>query len=139
MSLEITCKDNQGTCVLTLVGRLTFGHEVLVFRLVFDGLVDEGQVQMALNLERLTELDITGVNTLLYASGELQKAGGDLAIFGLRVSLLDPRVEEKLSALRVFATEKDAIDRFAPSEGVRRYDVLELVRSLKREREHSRA
>ena len=40
MPLEITCKDNQGITVLTLVGRLTFGHDVLVFRMVFDGLLD---------------------------------------------------------------------------------------------------
>jgi anti-anti-sigma regulatory factor len=137
MSLEITCKDTQGIAVLNLVGRLTFGNDVLVFRMVFDGLMDEGHVRMALNLNRLSELDITGMNTLLYASSELQKAQGDLALFGLRASLLDPRVEEKLDALRIFATEQDAIDSFAPPDGIRPYDVLELVRSMKREREHS--
>jgi hypothetical protein len=82
MPLEITRKDNQGIGVLTMVGRLTFGNDVLVFRMVFDGLLDEGQMRMALNLNRLSELDVTGVNTLLYACRELQKAEGDLAIFG---------------------------------------------------------
>lgn len=123
--------------MLTLVGRLTFGNGVSVFRMVFDGLLDEGQVRMALNLNRLSELDVTGVNTLLEAAGELQKSGGDLALCCLRTSLLDPRVEEKLDSLRAFATEQDAIESFAPREEVRRYDVLELVRAMKREREHS--
>ncbi len=139
MPLEITCKENQGITVLTLIGRLTFGHDVLVFRMVFDGLVDEGQVQMAVNLTRLSELDITGVNTLLYASDDLLKAGGDLALFGLRASLLDPRIEAKLDGLRVFTTEQEAIGSFAPSEAVRHYDVLDLVRAMRREREQSQA
>ncbi len=139
MPLEITCKENYGIAVLTLVGRLAFGHDVLVFRMVFDGLVDDGQVRMGLNLSRLSELDITGVNTLLYASDELQKAGGDLALFGLRASLLDPRIEAKLDALRVFTTEQEAIGSFAPPDGVRHYDVLDLVRAMRREREQSQA
>jgi len=137
MPLEITCKDNQEISVLTLTGRLTFGNDVLVFRMVFDGLMDEGRVRMALNFNRLSALDITGVKTLLYASSELRKAGGDLVIFGLRASLLEPRVEERLDALRVFATEQDAIDSFATRDRVRHYDVLELVRSMKQEREQS--
>ncbi len=91
MPLEITCKDNHGISVLSLVGRLTFGNDVLVFRMVFDGLMDERHLRMAFNLSRLSEIDITGANTLLYASGELQKAEGDLAIFGSRASLLEPR------------------------------------------------
>jgi len=139
MPLEITCKNNHGIGVLTLVGRLTFGHDVLVFRMMFDGLVDEGCVRLALNLSRLTELDSAGLNTLLYASRALHKAGGELTLFGLRKSLLDPRIEEKLDAVRVLENEQDAIDSFAPREGVRHYDVLELVRSMKRERDHSQA
>lgn len=137
MPLEITLKDNQGIGILTLLGRLTFGNDVLVFRMVFDGLLDEGRTRIAVNLTRLSELDIAGVNTLLYASRELQKGGGDLAIFGLRTSLLDPRVEAKLEALRVFTTEREAVDSFAPRGVVRHYDVLELVRAIKRGREHS--
>ena len=139
MPLEITSKNHRGVDVLTLAGRLTFGTDVLVFRLVFDGLVDAGHALMAFNLNRLSELDITGVKTLLYASGELRKAGGDLAIFGLRDSLLNPRIEEKLGALRVFSTEREAIDSLVDRGSIRHYDVLEFVRSMKPVREHSPA
>jgi anti-anti-sigma regulatory factor len=139
MSLEITSKNNRGVHVLALSGRLTFGTDILVFRLVFDGLVDAGQAHMAFNLNRLYELDVTGVKTLLYASGELQKAGGDLAIFGLRESLLDPRIEETLGSLRVFSTEQEAVESFVGRDKVRHYDVLQFVRSMKSAREHSQA
>jgi len=138
MPLEIKRKENRGIDVLTLVGSLTFGHDVLVFRMVFDGLLDEGRVRVALNLTRLSEIDTTGVNTLLYASRELQKAGGGLAIFGLRASLLEPRVGAKLNAPEIFAAEQEAMASFVPREGVRHFDVLELVRAMKREREHPR-
>jgi len=136
MSLEITCKETRGVVTLTLVGPLTFGNGILVFRMVFDGLVDEGKVHLALNLTKLSELDAAGAETLLYAIRQLQKAGGDLAAFGLRRSLIEPRVEAKLEpAVKAFATEQEAVDSFFPKH----YDVLELVRSMKQGRDYSPA
>jgi anti-anti-sigma factor len=129
MSLEITYKENRGVGILTLAGPLTFGNSILVFRMVFDGLLDEGKVHLALNLTKLSELDAAGAGTLLYARRESQKAGGDLAVFGLRRSLIEPRVEAKLEPFtKVFVTEEEAVDSFFPKH----YDVLDLVRSMKR-------
>jgi hypothetical protein len=134
--LEITYKEGQGVGVLTLVGRLVLPSDFLVFCVVFDDLIDKGQVHIALNLSRLSELNATGVDRILYAARELQKAGGDLAIYGLETSLLDPRAEARLGTLRIFETEQEALDSFSSRDTVRHYDVLELVRAMKRDREH---
>ena len=108
--------------------------------MVFDGLLDEGKIHLALNLTRLSELDTTGADTLLYASRELKKAGGNLVVFGLRPSLIEPCKGTRLEAsVRFFESEQTAINSFFASDGVKRYDVLELVKSLQRERDHSRA
>lgn len=137
MSLRITCKNKQGIAFVTLAGRLRSGQDVLVFRLLFDGLVEQGHVHMAFNLSNLTELDASGVGALCYASRRLRKAGGRLAVFGLAQSPLPPGTDDKLHSLTVFETEHDAIDSFGASKQVRDYDVLELVRAMKREREQS--
>lgn len=139
MPLEITCKNNQGVIVLTIIGSLKSGADVGVFRMVFDGFFEEGQFRLALNLNGLSDLDAAGVATLHYDSRELNKAGGGLALFGLRKTSLEPQIEGKLDGLKTFETEEDAIGSFLPEPGVKAYDVLELVRAMKRERGHSHA
>jgi hypothetical protein len=103
MPLEITCKDNHGISVLSLVGRLTFGNDVLVFRMVFDGLMDERHVRMAFNLSRLSEIDITGVNTLLYASGEGRRRLGHIRIEGVFARAASGGKTRRLESIRNWA------------------------------------
>lgn len=130
MSLEITSRDVEGIQIVDLKGHLTLGQEDLGFRAELDRLVAAGKVRVALNLDDLRKLDATGLGTLLFASAELRKAGGKLAIFGLKANHVDLLTEARLDIdFEAFHNERDAIDSFFPDRDINRFDILEFVQS----------
>jgi anti-sigma B factor antagonist len=132
MPLKIIHEVREGIEILTLDGELTFGQEDLDFRQELSGLVHAGKVNAVLNLSRLSKLDTTGLGTLLFATEELKKAGGKLAVFNLNPSHIEMLVEARLeTAMQVFRTEQDALASFFPDEEIKHYDVLDLVESMK--------
>ncbi len=135
MSLKITQEVREGIEILTLDGELTFGQEDLDFRKELDGLVQAGKINAVLNLSRLSKLDTTGLGTLLFATEELRKAGGKLAVFNLKQSHIEMLVEARLeTAMEVFRTEQDALASFFPDEEIKHYDILDLVESMKKQK-----
>lgn len=135
MSLKITQEVREGIEILTLDGELTFGQEDLDFRKELDGLVHAGKINAVLNLSRLSKLDTTGLGTLLFATEELRKAGGKLAVFNLKQSHIEMLVEARLeTAMEVFRTEQDALASFFPDEEIKHYDILDLVESMKKQK-----
>ena len=130
MPLEIIHRQRDGIEILDLNGHLTFGQEDEDFRNELDRLVKAGKVRVALNLRDLRKLDTTGLGTLLFALAELRNAGGNLVIFNVKPSGIEPLVEVHLEvAFEVFQDEQDAINSFLPERKVTRYDVLEFVKS----------
>jgi anti-sigma B factor antagonist len=135
MSLKITQEVREGIEILTLDGELTFGQEDLDFRKELDRLVHAGKINAVLNLSRLSKLDTTGLGTLLFATEELRKAGGKLAVFNLKQSHIEMLVEARLeTAMEVFRTEQDALASFFPDEEIKHYDILDLVESMKKQK-----
>jgi anti-sigma B factor antagonist len=135
MSLEVIHKEHEGIEILDLKGRLTFGQEDLDFRTALDRLVKAGKIRVVLNLSDLAKLDTTGLGTLLFALAKLRKAGGNLAIFNVKLSHIELLTEARLEAVfEVFQDEQDAINSFFPSREVKRYDILEFVESKKLKR-----
>jgi anti-sigma B factor antagonist len=129
-SLEIIHGENEGIEILDLNGQLTFGQEDLDFRNELDRLVKAGNIRVVLNLSDLRKLDTTGLGTLFFAVAKLRKAGGNLAIFNMKPSHMEPLVEANLEAVfEVFQNEQDAINSFFPDRDFKRYDVLEFVES----------
>ena len=131
MPLETIYRKHEGIEILDLKGHLTFGQEDLDFRNELGRLVQAGKIRVVLNFSDLRELDATGLGTLLLALEKLRKAGGNLAIFNMNPSHIELLVEAQLeTAFEVFQTEQDAIDSFFPEREVKRYDILEFVKSL---------
>ena len=130
MSLEITSRDVEGIQIVHLKGRLTFGQEDLDFRAELDKLVAAGELRVALNFSDLRKLDTTGLGTLLFALAKLQKAGGKLAVFGLKTSHIELLTEARLETVfELFRDEHDAIDSFFTDRDLHRFDILEFVES----------
>jgi anti-sigma B factor antagonist len=86
-------------------------------------------------IHRELEVDTTGLGTLLFALAKLRKAGGNLAIFNVKLSHIELLTEARLEAVfEVFQDEQDAINSFFPNREVKRYDILEFVESKKLKR-----
>ena len=128
MSLEIVQREQEGIEIVDLQGRLTFGPEDLHFRSEFDRLVQGGKNRVVLNLNDVSEMDTTGLGTLLFALAKLRKAGGDLALVNLKPSHIAVLMAARLSAVfDVFKDDQDAINSFFPDRKVQRYDLLEYL------------
>ena len=130
MPLEINYKEREGIAVLELSGLLTFGQEDLDFRKELDNLLKIGKVRVVLNLSDLRRLDNSGMGALIFARARLQQAGGNLAIAIMQPSQIGLITEAHLEAVfEVAHDEQDAINSFFPDREIKRYDVLDLVRS----------
>ncbi len=117
---------------------LTFGLEDLRFRRELDELVRAGKSRVVLNLANVSELDTTGLGTLLFAVAKLRKAGGDLALVNVGPSHIKVLMEARLtSVLAVFKDDQDAINSFFPGREVQPYDILEFARSIEQVPEKS--
>lgn len=130
MSLEIVQREQEGIAIVDLNGRLILGEADLDFRSELDKLVRIGKSRVVLNLHDVSEIDTTGLGTLLFALAKLRKSGGGLALVNLKASHIKVVLEAKLAAVfEVFTTDQDAINSFFPGREVQRYDILEFVQS----------
>ena len=108
MALVISEREVGGIEVLDFRGRLTFGEEDLQFRNEIGKLVQEGKTRLALNLGGVSEIDTTGLGTLLFVLIKLRKVGGRLALFNLNPKHLELLVMMKLEAvIEIFKDEQE--------------------------------
>jgi anti-sigma B factor antagonist len=130
MSLEIVQREQEGIVIVDLKGHLTLGQADLDFRSELDKLVGSGKSHVVLNLNDVSEIDTTGLGTLLFALVKLRKAGGGLALVNLKPSHIELLVRTQLAtAFEIFKTDQDAINSFFPDREFQRYDILEFVQS----------
>jgi anti-anti-sigma factor len=112
MALQISEHEIESIEVLECRGRLTFGQEDLQFRNEVGKLVQAGKVNVALNLGQLSEIDTTGLGTLLYLVVKVRKAGGRLALFNLNAKHLEllvlMKLRRSLRCLRISRTQSTA-------------------------------
>ena len=130
MSLEIVQREQEGIEIVDLKGHLTLGEADLDFRSELDKLVRSGRSHVVLNLNDVSEIDTTGLGTLLFALAKLRKAGGGLALVNLMPSHIKVLLEARIAnVFDVFKTDQDAINSFFPGREFQRYDILEFVQS----------
>lgn len=113
MSLEITQREVEGVCVLTLRGRLVLGEESNGFRKTVEKILASGITRVVINLEHVNYIDSAGLGTLIEAHRATNATGGRL-----RLSNLGPnfkralQIARLLSIFETFSTEADAIEGF---------------------------
>src|ERR1043166_8661297 len=83
MSLHIAERESEGIMILDLKGPLTLGHGDLELRDRLPALHQSGKVNIVLNLEEVSEIDSTGLGTLVFGLARLRKTGGRLALLNL--------------------------------------------------------
>jgi anti-sigma B factor antagonist len=138
MSLHIEERDREGIVILDLKGQLTLGHADTQLRDTLAALHESGKVNIILNLQEVTEIDSTGLGTLVFGLARLRKAGGRLALLNVNRAHLKLFLLTRLAiAFEFFADEQDAVDSFFLDRELKHFDVLEFVQheedtSLKR-------
>lgn len=128
MSLHIEQRESEGIIILDLKGPLTLGHGDLELRDRLPALHQSGKVNIVLNLKEVSDIDSTGLETLVFGLARLRKPGGNLALVNLNRSHLELFLLTRLAiAFEFFDDEQDAVNSFLPDRALKRFDILNFV------------
>jgi anti-sigma B factor antagonist len=128
MSLHIEEREREGIVILDLKGPLTLGHGDLELRDRLPALHESGKVNIVLNLQDVSEIDSTGLGTLVFGLARLRRSGGGLALVNLNRSHLKLFLLTRLAiAFEFFDNEQDAVNSFFPDRELKRFDILDFV------------
>jgi anti-anti-sigma factor len=111
--LEITQREMNGICVLTLKGRLVLGQESNGLRTTIDNLLLSGVTRIVIGLEQVNYVDSAGLGALIEIHRKTKAKGGRLMLTNLGPKLR--RALELAGLLTIFetcATESDAVASF---------------------------
>lgn len=128
MALEIQEREREGIVILDLKGRLIVGEPVSSLREKVRELIDDGKLNIILDLENVDYIDSTGLGGLVISFTSVKKAGGALKILKLSKRNVELLVLTKLTTVfEIFIDEQDAINSFFPNRQIRKFDILDFV------------
>jgi anti-sigma B factor antagonist len=130
MALEMRQREVEGIVVLDLSGRLVLGPDASDLRQTVAGLNSRGKNKVILNLQGVDYIDSTGLGTLVICHSGLAKSGGAMKLLHLSKRSAELLILTKLSTVfEMFDEEQAAVNSFFPNREVRRFDILEFVKS----------
>jgi anti-sigma B factor antagonist len=100
--------------VLDLAGRLVFGEGVAVLRAHINDIVDQGRLNIVLNLRDVTYIDSCGIGVLVARFVSLRRKGGDLRLVHMTSrSQRLMEITKLLGIFRIFDSEPEAVASFS--------------------------
>jgi len=133
MKLEIEQRQKEGIFILDFKGRLVLGPEDLAVRQRLQSLLDAGHDKVIVNVKEVSDIDSTGLGTLVYCALRFRESGGKLVL--LHLSDSQARLPDILKLNAVFETYQDeapAVNSFFPERATNRYDILDFVEEQER-------
>lgn len=128
MSLHIEQREIEGIIILDLKGPLTLGHEELELRDRLYALHQAGKVNIILNLRDASDIDSTGLGTLVFGLARSHEGGGGLSLLNLNQSHMKLFLLTRLAVtFEFFDDEQDAVNSFFPDRALKRFDILNFV------------
>ena len=114
MSLTINIRDNRGVSVIDVSGRLTLGETPALLKDEIRRLLNEGSRRILLNLDRLTQMDSSGMGMLVGAFATVSREGGQLKLTNLSRRVQDLLIITKLhTVFEIYKDEPTALGSFA--------------------------
>lgn len=114
--MKITQREVDNVVILDLNGKLTGGPDAETFREVFKSLIDQGKKNIAVNLEKVSWINSTGLGILISGYTSVRRSGGDLVIMHASDRIESILYVTKLNLLfKAFETEEEALKSFAAS------------------------
>jgi anti-sigma B factor antagonist len=134
MSLEIEQREREGIAILDLKGRITMGDEVTEFRKrIQEAATATPNPKIILNLQHIDYIDSTGLGAVVMGSSAVQKQGGAIKLLNLNRRNLELLVATKLAVIfEIYTDEQDAVNSFFPDREIKRFDILDFVKTQKR-------
>ncbi|HKV53003.1 MAG TPA: STAS domain-containing protein [Candidatus Binataceae bacterium] len=133
MSLDIRETDREGIVTLALKGRLTAG-EASIVRDKVNSLLAAGHNNIIFDLGQVDYIDSTGLGSMVICYTTLKKTGGALKLLNLNKRNIELLLLTKLHTIfEVFSDEQDAVNSFFPDREIKRFDILQFVRSQEEE------
>lgn len=130
MPLEVQQREVEGITILDLRGRLVVGPEATDLRRKFAQLIDQGRLNTILNLKHVDYIDSTGLGTLVIGHSINEKAGGAMKLLNVSKRGAQLMILTKLTTVfEIFDDEQAAINSFFPDREVKRFDILDFVKS----------
>src|SRR5580765_3761413 len=118
MSLTINIRDNRGVSVIDISGRLTLGETTALLKEEIRRLISEGNRRILLNLERLSQMDSSGMGMLVGAYATVNREGGQLKLTNLSRRVQDLLIITKLhTVFEIYKDEPAALASFAVVAG----------------------
>ncbi len=137
MALETRQRDAEGIRIFDLKGRLIMGPDATDLRSTLDSAAARGDNRVILNLKEVDYIDSTGLGTLVIAHTTFEKAGGGMKLLHLSKRSAELLILTKLSTVfEIFDDEQGAINSFFQGREVRRFDILEFVKSQENKTQH---
>lgn len=133
--MQIHQREREGIVILDLDGALVLDAPQPRLRETLHHLLEAGQLNIALNMERVKRIDSTGLGTLVFAHVKLKKAGGRLALFHLNALHLNLLLLTKLvTVFELFVDEQNAVNSFFADRDAQPYDILRFAQQQQTER-----
>ena len=137
MPLEIGQREVESILILDLHGRLVLGPEATDLRGTVASLNSQGKNNVIVNLKEVDYIDSTGLGTLVIAHSTFEKGGGAMKLMHVSKRGAELMILTKLSTIfQMFDDEQAAINSFFPGREVRRFDILEFVKSQENKPQH---
>ena len=111
-TVKISTRQLDEVTVLDLEGRIILGQATDLLGNCLQDLIAKGVRKLLLNMKAVTQVDTTGISTIVRAFVSIQRAGGKLGLFHLseRVRMvLD--LTRLLNVIPSFADEAEALAR----------------------------
>lgn len=137
MALEVHQREVEGIVILDLHGPIVVGPEATDLRRKFTQLFEQDKKNWVVNLKNVDYIDSTGLGMLVIGHSMVEDASGAMKLLHISKRSAQLMVLTKLSTVfQIFDDEQTAINSFFPGREVRRFDILEFVKSQEGEKHH---
>jgi anti-sigma B factor antagonist len=132
MSLDIGRKEREGITILDLNGRITMGEEASKFRQMIQELARGDKPKVIIDMRDVDYIDSTGLGAVVVSATSFAKSGGTVKLLNLNRRNVELLVATKLTTIfDIFSDEQDAVNSFFPGREIKRFDILEFVKTQK--------
>ena len=130
MALQRHEREVEGIVILELHGRLIVGLDTSGLRKRVLSLVDDNKCNLILDLKHVEFIDSTGLGTMVLGHSAVEQAGGAMKLLNLSKRHMQLLILTKLTTLfEIYDDEQEAINSFFPDREIKRFDILEFVKS----------
>jgi len=114
-AVEIDVRKFGKVHAIRLKGQLKLGEPVDELRSALDGLINEGSLQVVMNMSEVPIADSSGIGALVRYASTLKQRGGALKLVNpSKLVTQTLKILGLLNVFEIFEAEQEAVESFAP-------------------------